>query len=107
MSKAPPADPVETPPPPPESPALRAAINEMDKLGSVIMTARKLVASGAFVDLTAMGDRIQLFCEMTRTLARNDQRTVTKDMLALVKKLQALEDELKEHIEQTRTQMEG
>lgn len=107
MSKGPPANPVENEAPMPESPALGAAKDEMDKLGSVIMTARKLVASGSFVDLTAMGDRIALFCEMTQTLPKNEQRAVIKDMLVLVKKLQTLEDELKDHIEQTRAQMGG
>ncbi|GHU03778.1 hypothetical protein FACS1894205_0900 [Alphaproteobacteria bacterium] len=85
--------------------SLRSAEEEIEKLGSVILTARKRIAAGSIVDLSAMGERIASFCEQARTLPETDRKKATESMGILLRKLQTLENELKDRLDSTFPQM--
>ena len=85
--------------------ALRSAEEEIEKLGSVILTARKRIAAGSIVDLSAMGERIAFFCEQTKALPETDRKKATESIRTLLRKLQLLENELKDRLDPTFPQM--
>lgn len=67
---------------------------ELAKVSSVAMTARRLLAGGKLVDLTALGERVRVVCEAVQAMPREDGQSLVEDMRSLINKLDQLTREL-------------
>ncbi|MFD2234279.1 hypothetical protein [Phaeospirillum tilakii] len=78
---------MSAPPPPSREEWLRA---ELVKASSLVGTARRLLATGTMVDLTALEGRIRLICDGVTRLEPDSGRTLRADMEALLADLDRL-----------------
>ncbi len=76
------------------------AREELAKVSSLVLTARRLVAGGKLVDLAALGDRVRSICEAVAAMPREDGCSLVEDMQALVARLDRLASDLEEHLSQ-------
>jgi hypothetical protein len=76
---------------------------ELAKVSSLVLTARRLLASGALVDLAAVEGRVRAVCSSIETMSREDGQILFPDVESLAKKLDSLEGDLREHVERTRS----
>jgi hypothetical protein len=71
---------------------------ELVKVSSLAMTARRLLAGGKLVDLSALEERVRVVCETIQTMPREDGQKLLEDMQALINKLDQLTRELEERL---------
>jgi hypothetical protein len=64
------------------------------KVSSVALTARRLLAGGKLVDLTALEERVRAVCQAVEAMPKEEGQTLVEDMQALVGKLDQLSREL-------------
>ncbi len=75
------------------------AREELAKVSSLVLTARRLVAGGKLVDLAALGERVRAVCEVVESMPREDGRVLVGDMQTLMAKLDRLASDLEEHLD--------
>lgn len=71
---------------------------EMDKVASVIATARRLTADGRTVDLSTLEGRIDALCTLVRQAPPASRETVIRAMEGLVRALDELEGTVRARI---------
>jgi outer membrane murein-binding lipoprotein Lpp len=82
--------------------AVQQAREELTKVSSLVLTARRLLAGGALVDLAAIEERVRAVCLSIETMPREDGQALCAEVQALAAKLDKLEEDLKDHVERTR-----
>lgn len=73
---------------------ITAILEEVDKVESVITTARRLLADGKMVDLTALEGKVGTLCERIVDADLSDSDDVGVALRAVLEKLEQLGDEL-------------
>lgn len=68
---------------------------EMQKVGSLVGTARRLLDAGTMVDLSALEGKVRLICDGTTAIARADAQRLRPDLERLIDDLDQLADLLK------------
>ena len=71
---------------------------ELAKVSSLVLTARRLVASGALVDLSALEDRVRLICESVQRMKVEEGRALLEELKALIGRLDSLAADLEERL---------
>ncbi|MDR3438521.1 hypothetical protein [Telmatospirillum sp.] len=74
------------------------AREELAKVSSLALTARRLIASGKLVDLVALEERVRAVCEGIQAMPREDGRELIDDMQALINKLDQLTRDLESRL---------
>ncbi len=82
---------------------IQGAREELFKVSSLVLTARRLLAGGALVDLAAIEERVRVACSAIEAMPRADGQALFDDVQALFKKLDSLEEDLREHVARTRS----
>lgn len=88
-------------PPDEQTSDLTTVLEEVDKVESVITTARNLLADGKLVDMTALEGKVSNLCEMIVSADLIDSEDVGSSLRAVLKKLEQLGDELVDQHEAT------
>ena len=73
---------------------------ELAKVSSLVFTARKLLATGTLVDLSAIEERVRGVAEAVAEMPQEDGRTLLDDLLALMRRLDGLGEYLQEQLNQ-------
>ena len=73
---------------------------ELAKVSSLVITARRLLATGTLVDLSAIEERVRGVVGAVEALPREDGRKLINDMTALMNKLDRLGEDLREQLTQ-------
>jgi len=76
------------------------AREELSKVASLVLTARRLLASGTLVDLSAIEDRVRVVVDAVEAMPAEKGRELLDDMTALIDKLDRLGQELQEQLGQ-------
>ena len=76
------------------------AREELSKVASLVLTARRLLASGTLVDLSAIEDRVRVVVDTVEAMPAEEGRELLDDMTALIDKLDRLGQELQEQLGQ-------
>jgi len=76
------------------------AREELAKVSSLVLTARRLVASGALVDLSALEERVKLICEAVQRMPLEEGRGLLDELHALISRLNQLASDLEERLAQ-------
>ena len=79
--------------------------DELTRLTSVVMTARKLLAGVARLDLAVLEERVVRLCEDMAALPEGEGAKVLDDAKVLINRLDALETELREHLDRLGREM--
>ncbi len=80
---------------PPDSQKTPDIAAEMDKVASVIATARRMLDEGRMVDLSALGAKVEALCASAREAPAGEREALAKSMKALVTALDDLAEALK------------
>lgn len=72
---------------------------ELDKAASLVLTARRLLATGTMVDLSALEGKVRTICEEVAALGREDGRPLVPAMEALIGALDRLEAAITERVD--------
>lgn len=67
---------------------------ELVKVSSLALTARRLLAGGKLVDLSALEERVRALCATVQAMPREEGRSLLDDMRSLINKLDQLNGEL-------------
>ena len=76
------------------------AREELAKVSSLVLTARRLVAGGALVDLSALEDRVRTVCESAQRMPREDGQGLLDELQALIGRLDQLAGDLEDRLSQ-------
>lgn len=76
------------------------AREELAKVSSLVLTARRLVAGGTLVDLSALEDRVRIICEAVQQMPRDDGQELLDELQALISRLDQLAGDLEERLAQ-------
>lgn len=74
---------------------------ELSKVSSLVLTARKILASGTLVDLAALQERVAGIVASVETMPRENGQALIDDMQALIRRLERLGEDLQEQLDQT------
>ncbi|MBC7950508.1 MAG: hypothetical protein H7Z12_01635 [Rhodospirillaceae bacterium] len=72
---------------------------ELDKAASLVLTARRLLATGTMVDLSALEGKVRVICEQLAGMAREDGKTLVPAMEVLINDLDRLADAIHERVD--------
>lgn len=86
---------------------LEATREEIAKVASLVVTARKLLAGGALLDLEAVEERVRALCTNIDTMAKSESVSLRDDAAALIDRLTLLEEDLRDHLGQIRRDQVG
>lgn len=78
---------------------------ELAKVMSVVMTARRLMAEGTLLDLSAIEDRIRYVCLILGEAPATESLAVRDDAITLLDSLARLEEEIWVHIQKVKTEL--
>ena len=73
--------------------------DDLARLASLVFTARRLVAGGALVDLSAIEERVKEVCGTVVALPRDEGRGLVGELQSLIGKLDGLSEDLRERLE--------
>lgn len=76
------------------------AREELAKVSSLVLTARRLVAGGALVDLSALEERVRIICESVQRMPREEGQGLLDELQALIGRLDQLAGDLEERLAQ-------
>ena len=76
------------------------AREELAKVSSLVLTARRLVAGGALVDLSALEDRVRAICDHVQRMPREEGQGLLDELRALIVRLDSLAGDLEERLAQ-------
>ena len=77
---------------------------EVDKLTSLVTTARRLLAEQKIVDLSALDGKVRALCDATRHVPPEDTAAVKAALTDIVEDLDRLEEELTAQNEEVNAQ---
>ena len=80
--------------------AQEEAREELAKVSSLVLTARRLVAGGALVDLSALEERVRTVCETVQRMRREEGQELLDELQALIGRLNQLAGDLEERLAQ-------
>ncbi len=69
---------------------------EIDKVASVVATARRLLAQGKLVDLSALEEKVRCVCEAIRSRPGEQPEQLQDAMLAAISDLDRLAEDLRQ-----------
>jgi hypothetical protein len=69
---------------------------ELEKASSLVVTARRLLATGTMVDLSALEGKVRFICETLAGLGREDGQPFRPGMEALIADLDGLAEAIRE-----------
>lgn len=72
---------------------------ELEKAASMVTTARRLLATGTMVDLSALEGKVRSICEALAGMARDDGRALLPVMERLLRDLDRLAEAITERME--------
>lgn len=72
---------------------------ELEKAASLVAAARRLLATGTMVDLSALEGKVRFVCESIAEMAREDGRILLPVMETLITDLDRLETAIRERHE--------
>lgn len=72
---------------------------ELEKAASMVTTARRLLATGTMVDLSALEGKVRTICQDLAGMAREDGRTLLPIMERLIRDLDRLAEAITERME--------
>ncbi|HIJ39342.1 MAG TPA: hypothetical protein HPP80_10660 [Rhodospirillaceae bacterium] len=78
---------------------------DLHKVASLVLTARRLLAGGTLMDLSAIQDRVREVCTTVETMPKEDGRGLLVDMQALIGKLDSLEEDLHDQLSQLKQRL--
>lgn len=67
---------------------------ELAKVSSLALTARRLLAGGKLVDLQALEERVRVLCSTVVAMPKADGQSLLDDMRSLINKLDQVSGEL-------------
>ncbi len=76
------------------------AREELAKVSSLVLTARRLVAGGTLVDLSALEERVRLICDTVQQMPREEGQELLDELQALIGRLDQLAGDLEERLSQ-------
>jgi len=76
------------------------AREELAKVSSLVLTARRLVAGGALVDLSALEDRVRAICDRVQQMPLEEGRGMLDELRALIQRLDSLAGDLEDRLTQ-------
>lgn len=79
--------------------ALENVREELEKAASLVTVARRLLATGTMVDLSALEGKVRFVCEGVAGLEREDGRTLMEAMERLMRDLDKLEESIGERMD--------
>jgi len=82
------------------TPPKEEAREELAKVSSLVLTARRLVAGGTLVDLSALEERVRLICETVQQMPREEGQELLDELQALIGRLDQLAGDLEERLSQ-------
>lgn len=74
------------------------AREELAKVSSLVLTARRLVAGGALVDLSALEERVRTICDTVQQMPREEGQELLDELQALIGRLDQLAGDLEERL---------
>lgn len=72
---------------------------ELEKAASMVMTARRLLATGTMLDLSALEAKVRLICDALVAMGRDDGRALLPVMERLIRDLDRLAEAITERME--------
>ncbi|HLO78139.1 MAG TPA: hypothetical protein VK196_16920 [Magnetospirillum sp.] len=72
---------------------------ELDKAASLVLTARRLLATGTMVDLSALEGKVRCICDRVAAMEREDGRPLVPVMETLIGDLDRLAEAIQERID--------
>lgn len=72
---------------------------ELDKAASLVLTARRLLATGTMVDLSALEGKVRVICERLGRMARDDGKVLVPAMESLIGDLDRLAAAIHERVD--------
>lgn len=76
-----------------------AVREELDKAASLVVTARRLLATGTMVDLSALEGKVRAICDQVAAMTREDGRPLVPAMESLIGDLDRLEAAIHERVD--------
>jgi hypothetical protein len=83
--------------------SVEGAREELAKISSLVLTARRLLAGGTLVDVTAVAERVRAVCQTIDALPKDDGLTLLPDVEGLMARLDMLETDLNAHLARVRS----
>ena len=80
----------------PTTPADFDVKEEIDKVASVVSTARRLLADGRMVDLSALEEKVRILCDAIRSTPPKNRDYVRETMVTIIENLDILAKDLTE-----------
>ncbi|OIQ86818.1 hypothetical protein GALL_313260 [mine drainage metagenome] len=80
---------------------------ELEKVSSLVLAARRLLATGALVDLSVLRDRVGALCNAVQSMPREDGRSLAEQMLGLIRRLDGLAADLRDHMRSLNERHDG
>ena len=71
---------------------------DLARLASLVLAARRLLAGGTLVDLSAIEPRVRQVCEAVAGLPRDDGRTLVGELQSLIGKLDRLGEDIQDRL---------
>lgn len=72
---------------------------ELEKAASMVITARRLLATGTMVDLSALEGKVRAICQSLAGMAREEGRVLLPTMERLIRDLDQLAEAITERME--------
>lgn len=72
---------------------------ELEKAASMVTTARRLLATGTMVDLSALEGKVRFICDALAGMAREDGQALMPNMERLISDLDHLAEAITERVE--------
>lgn len=72
---------------------------ELEKASTMVSAARRLLATGTMVDLSALEGKVRFICETLADMAREDGRPMVPGMESLVADLDRLASAIRERLD--------
>lgn len=77
---------------------VEAITQDMHKVASLVATARRLVGTGAVVDLSALDEKVRHLCQQVEALEREQGRDLVPALEALIAQLDELAQDLEQRV---------
>ena len=79
--------------------AVAGVREELDKAASLVLTARRLLATGTTVDLSALENKVRTICDRVAAMTREDGRPLVPALESLIGDLDRLETAIHERVD--------
>ncbi|HVI52195.1 MAG TPA: hypothetical protein VM661_13355 [Candidatus Sulfotelmatobacter sp.] len=82
------------------------ARQELEKVSSLVLAARRLMAKGSLVDLSAIQERVAAICAAVESMPREDGRSLLEELTDLIRRLDSLGNDIADQIRQMADKMD-